>query len=126
VRLSSAAAFIAGLSARLVELWQVSISKQLLQRVSCFRFARVVFGWRAIFAANHFEIFAVIREMFFGDRIGAAIAALLRHASVVTDAIETNFQVRAALMARLGPTRRAAQFVFSPAFPTMSCQSHFQ
>ena len=67
-----------------------SIAEQFLQRVPGFSFARIIFRRSSIFAADHFEIFAVVCEMFFGDGLRATIAALLGDASVVANAIETN------------------------------------
>src|SRR5689334_11105818 len=75
------------------------------------------------FAFYIFEVFAEIGHMFFGHGIGAAVAALMGHAGVVTGAVEADFEVGPALMAGLGAARQARQRVF-PATSVAMARQH--
>jgi 7,8-dihydroneopterin aldolase/epimerase/oxygenase len=59
----------------------------------------------------------------FGHRFGAAVLALMRHARIVTHAIQADFQVRGATVARLASPWLAAQGEFPAAFVAMSGHS---
>src|SRR6266487_4469927 len=74
------------------------------------------------FPLHILEVFAEIGHMFFSDRIGAAVAALMGHARVVAGAIEADLEVGPALMAGLGPSRQTRQRVFPPAGVAMARQ----
>ena len=76
-----------------------SIAEEFLECLPCLGFARNVFGRRHELAPAQLEEFAVIGEVFFGDRVCPRVAALLRDVRVVTDTIEANLEVGAALVA---------------------------
>ena len=58
--------------------------------------------------------------MFFSDRFGAAVLALMRDPRVVADAVQADFQVRAALMARFASSRLTGKGEFPAAFVAMT------
>src|SRR3989442_8109545 len=62
--------------------------------------------------------------MFLGDGIGAAVAALFGHARVVTDTVQADLEIRAALGASFRAAGRTRQLVFGAAVPTMSRHCH--
>ncbi len=76
-----------------------SFAEEFLECLPRLGFARNVFPWRHKLAPAPLEEFAVIGEVLFGDRVCPGIAALLRDVRVVTDTIEANLEVGAALVA---------------------------
>jgi hypothetical protein len=103
---------------------QYLIAEQLFEQVARFVLAGIIVGTGHILASGQLKIFTEIRHMLFGDRIGAALAALVRHSGIMMSAIMTNFQIGAAALTRFQPTGRADEFVIAAAFPTMSCDCH--
>lgn len=77
-----------------------------------------------ILAPDHFKILAVVGQVLFRNRIGAAVSALVRYPGIITDAITAGFEVRTARRARFGPAGSAWKSVFCAAIPAMSCQRH--
>ena len=71
--------------------------------------------------SNHLEVLAKIRHVLLPNRIGPAIPALVGHPRVVAHAIETNFEIRAALMARVTPPWLARQRPIPSALVAMAC-----
>ena len=53
-----------------------SVPQEFLQGIPRFFFPRGVLFWGHEFTLRHIEVFAVIGEMFFGDEVRAAVAAL--------------------------------------------------
>jgi len=96
-----------------------SIAQQFFQVA-----ARRVFALIRVFAApnsfRHVEVLAEVRHVFFMHQISAALAALLGHGLVVVNAIQTHFQIRAALQARLEAAGASRQFVFAAAIVAMT------
>lgn len=74
-------------------------------------------------APHKIEILAKIANVLFRHRVGSAIAALVCRACVVTDTIQANPQVRAALMAALAPSRLPRQRPLPTALVTMTCHT---
>src|ERR1044071_865020 len=73
-----------------------SVSKQLLESFACLVFARSIFCRWYKFAPNKFKVFAIVRNVLFGHRLGASIPALLCHIRSVADTIQADFQIRPA------------------------------
>lgn len=67
------------------------IAKQLLQRFARFILVRESVIERLVFAPDHFKVFAVVGHVFFRNRIGAALAALVRDALVEMEAVAAHF-----------------------------------
>src|SRR2546427_10535772 len=65
-----------------------SIPQEFLERLARLAFPRPFFRRRHKLAPDPLEIFAIIGQMFFRHRIGAAVPALLRHARIVADAVQ--------------------------------------
>ena len=103
-----------------------SVPKQLFEGVARLGFPGSVggiLGLGHVLAPDHFEILAVVGDVFFRDGFRAPVAALVGDRAVVTHAIQTYLQVRAA-NTRLRPAGGARQCVFKPAFPAMSRRCH--
>lgn len=96
-----------------------SVAQQLLEIIA--RLVRAKFFLRRgdKDPLGQLEPLAIVGEMFFLHRIRAAVATFVSHGRIVARAIETDFQVRAAI-ARLRATGRTAVLVFQAALPTMS------
>jgi hypothetical protein len=58
-------------------------------------------GRRHELTPHHVKILAIIGQVFFGNGVGAAVAALLGDAGVVADAIKADLEVRATAVAGL-------------------------
>src|SRR4051794_13171089 len=86
---------------------RILVAEQLLQLLTRGIFARVDLILRHEHAREEIKIFAKIRGVFFLHRIGSAITTLMRDASIVGGAIQTNTQVRAAFVARFAAARLA-------------------
>ena len=71
--------------------------------ISCRRFSSVGFFGTFKIAFDKVKPLAVIAEVFFKNRISASISTLISHPSVVGGTIETNPEIRPALMAILTP-----------------------
>src|SRR2546422_7567823 len=82
----------------------VSVAEQFFKAFTGICFAAVLPIFALPFPLYIFEVFAEIGHMFFGHRIGAAVAALIGHASVVAGAVEADLEIGSALMADLGPS----------------------
>jgi len=72
-------------------------------------------------AFGQFEILAEVRHVLFENRVGPSFAALLGHADIVMNAVETDPKVRTATMARIVSARLRSQSPFPTAFPTVTC-----
>lgn len=99
------------------------IPKQFFKRISRFGLPGNVLRGRDELAADHVEIFAVIGQVLFRNRVSPAVPALLRHARVIAHAIQTDLQIRAA-ETRLGPAWGSGQRIFPAALPAMSRRNH--
>ncbi len=97
-----------------------SIAEQILQLIACLVSAELLIRRGDKYPPRQFEPFAVVREVFFLDRIGAAVATLIGHRAIVARTVQADLAVRAAV-ARFGATRRAPGFVFRSTLPTMPC-----
>jgi hypothetical protein len=82
----------------------------------------VLLGLGFPFATNEIEVFAKISHVLFGDRIGSAVAALMGETRLIAGAIETDFQVCAALVTRLGAARQPWESVLPAATVAMTRQ----
>ena len=98
-----------------------SIPEQFFQGVTRGLFA-LVRARRLKLAADHFKPFAIIGHVLVEDRFRPAVLALLRHTRVVMIAIQTYFQVRAALVAGLASAWLPRQSEFPTAFITMTSE----
>ena len=65
------------------------------------------------------EIFAIIRTIFFLNRVGTALTALMGHGDVKLDAVSAATQVGLAFLTRIAPARRRAQGPFPSAVQAM-------
>jgi hypothetical protein len=74
--------------------------------------------------AREIEILAEIAHTFFLDWFGAAVAALMGDAGIVTGAVQADPQIGVALMAGFTPPRQAGQPPFPAASVTMARFSH--
>ena len=106
-----------------MQLTLASVAQQFFKTFTgcCFATALPIFALP--FAFYIFEVFAEIGHMFFGHRIGAAVAALMGHARIIAGAIQADFEVGSALMAGLGASRQARQRVF-PATSVAMARQH--
>ncbi len=77
----------------------VSIAKQFIHPLARCRFAGIGFRFRRPDALYEFKILAEIPEVLVRHRIGAAFAALLRHARIVARAVQADAQIGAAFHA---------------------------
>jgi hypothetical protein len=84
-------------------------------------FAVVGFLFGRIRAADHFEPFAVVAEVFVEDGFGAAVAALVGRSGIVADAVEADAKVGAAFVAGFAASGLAGEGPFPTAFVAMTC-----
>ena len=70
-------------------------------------------------APGEIEVFAIVGAVFFIHRLGAALAALMRHYDVEVNAIAAAPQIRIALLARITPPGRVGERPIFPALETM-------
>src|SRR5216117_485722 len=89
-----------------------SVAQQFFKAFTGCCLAAVLSIFALPFALHILEVFAEIGDMFFGHWIGAAVAALMGHASVVAGAVEADLEIGPALMAGLGPPGQTRQRVF--------------
>jgi hypothetical protein len=87
-----------------LERWPAScfnelIPEQLFQLFARRVFARIVLSFRSKRPSRKIEVFAKIPGRLLLDRIGAAVATLVRDARVVTRAIKAYTQIRIAPVA---------------------------
>jgi hypothetical protein len=75
-------------------------------------------------AAGELEILAEIARRLLENRLGATIAALLRSARIVADAVQADAQIRPAAMAAFPAAGLAGQGPFPAAMVTLSGRSH--
>ncbi len=101
----------------------VLLAEKLFKGIARLGFARVVFGFGHKFAPGHFKVFTIIGHLLVEHRFGAAVAALIRCAWLVTHAVQTHLQIGAA-NARFRTPRCAGESIFPAAFPAMSRQGH--
>jgi PIN domain nuclease of toxin-antitoxin system len=80
-----------------------SIAEELAERLAGRRLSRVRVVRGDIVSASKVEVLAIIAEMFLGDRICAAIAALMGHPCIIADTIQANPQILATAEATLAP-----------------------
>jgi len=71
--------------------------------------------------ASEVKIFTKIARSFFEDRIGAALATLIRSTRVVANAVQTNAQVNSAPMAGFASAGLTCQRPFIAAIVAMTC-----
>ena len=71
-------------------------------------------------ATGEIEIFAIVCTIFFLNRVGTALTALMGHGDVKLDAVSAATQVGLAFLTRIAPARRRAQGPFSSTLETMS------
>ena len=71
-------------------------------------------------ATGEIEIFAIVCTIFFLNRVGTALTALMGHGDVKLDAVSAATQVGLAFLARIAPARRRAQGPLPSAPETMS------
>jgi hypothetical protein len=100
-----------------------SISEKFFQLVARGGFAGIGFVFRDEISSRHFKIFAEISDVFFVNRLRAAIAALVSRARIVARAIQANAQIRVAAMAGFASARLAGKRPFPAAVVTMSCHA---
>jgi hypothetical protein len=103
-----------------VEICTRLISEELFETVPCGYFATIKGAFSLPFPANVVEVFAKIGHVLLSDRVGASIATLVRDATVVTDAVEADFQISAALMAGFGAAGQSGEVIFPPAAMAMT------
>jgi hypothetical protein len=96
------------------------ITKQFFQLLSCGVFARVVFLFLRPVSSHEVKVFAKVPHMLVKNRLGPAIAALVRGPGVVTDAIKAYPEIRAALVAAFASTGLAGERPLPTALMTMS------
>jgi hypothetical protein len=80
------------------------IAKQFFQLLARGGFTRIGFSFWRPPAKRKFKILAKISDIFFQNRIGAPLAALMRRAQIVMRAIQADSQIRAAFHANFAAT----------------------
>jgi hypothetical protein len=83
---------------------RVSVTKEFFKLRARRRFTQIIFGLGFPDAADELKILAEISGGFFQHRIGAALAAFLRHAQIITRAVQAHAQIRATFHADLAAT----------------------
>jgi hypothetical protein len=96
------------------------ISEQFSQLVARGRLARMLRFLRGVYAFDEVKVFAKVPGVFFGDRLGAPIAALLRRPRIVAGAVEANPQIGQALVAAFPSSRLSRESPFGAALVTMT------
>jgi hypothetical protein len=110
--------FIRGLSFPYLHL----ITQELFQRIAGGLFAGV-FGASALpFATLKVKPLTEIAYVFFSDRFGTTLTALMSDRWIVVDAIEANAHVGAALVTAFAASGVSTDGIFPAAFVTMSRQ----
>jgi hypothetical protein len=79
----------------------VSVAQQLLESLAGGGLPGIAGGGRNIIAATELEVFAVIAEVLFRDRLGAPIPALIGGTRIITNTVEAHPEIRSATQAAL-------------------------
>ena len=70
-------------------------------------------------ATDEIEVFAEVGEVFFCDRVGATIPALMSQARLIAHAIEADFEIRPALVTSFRAPGQSRERVFPTTIVTM-------
>jgi hypothetical protein len=104
----------------LKSIGRASIAEQILQLRARGGLALVGFGFCNPIAQSEIKILAKISYVFFQNRFGAPLAALVRNGAVIKRAVQAHAQIRTAFHADFAAARLAGNHPWLPAFMAMT------